>query len=425
MPCLLLDVFPEMHAAAKEAGFDYKLHSFPHDSISRKQWYCTIKPFEIKYPQYGVGSDELCSLHFKPSDFEASTLKHNAVPSVFTAVRRTELWELNRRLTHVARCCVPGCHTTVSYNLHPFVPEFDARDGGLARKRFRLWVRTLQVAPCEGRPEVWICRRHFVNGFPADLRNFHSVDWIPTLHLEDIPGNRCRECTVVVEKLQVEVPVRVAEEERDPNLEVPFCRLCLVQNVPLQSMFLNSSAGQQLAELIERFTAIKINSRRDCNGAVCFKCLENLAQMEKMEQIKARWNSKNDLLERLRANNNNLKEDPGVQEVEPPPVVSIPIDTLITSIIDPPPKEEDLDYEDFKQDLNPANISQDCVIVDPPAAEIIDLTDIDERERLINQAIANLRKQLKPRKRKRSKTNQTTTQDEPSPLKPCRNTRIG
>lgn len=431
MPCLLLEELPEMHAAAAEAGYNFKLHCFPRDSDRRNQWYSELKSLSITYPEHG-SSEEICSLHFKPLDFEAGSLRPNAIPSVFTTLRRTELWSLNRKLTNVARCCVAGCHTTVSFNLYPFVSKFDERDfRGLARKRYRLWVRTLQVEPCESRPEVWICRRHFVNGFPAKLGDFRSVDWIPTLYLEEIPGNRCRECSVVVEKLRVEVPATV-DEDRDPDLEAQFCRLCLVQNVPLQWMFLDSSAGQQLVELIERFTSIKIDFRQESNGSVCFKCLENLAQMEKMDQIKSLWNAKNDLLERLRANNNLPKEDPEVQDdVEPPPVVSIPIDTLITSIIEAPPKEEVededphyLDYDDCKPDLDPANISQDCVIVEPPPAEIVDLTDIEEREYLINLALNNLRRQMKPRKRKRSKTS-STSQDQPSSRKPCRNTRIG
>lgn len=273
---------------------------------------------------------------------------------------------------------------------------------------------------------MWICRRHFVYGFPAKLSDFLDVDWVPTLHLEGIPPNPCRECSVVLENL----PAR-EDRDRAPNLNTPFCRLCLEQNVPLQSMFLDSSAGQRLAELIRQFVNITVDLRHDSDSSVCIECLKKLAQMEEMVQVRARWNANNKLLERLRENNNQpeetvIKEDSHIQEMDSLPVVSIPMDTLFNSIFDSP-KEETLPYEDFKEDLeqhNPAEISQDCLVVDPPAIETVDLTEIDERERLIRQAMRTLRKQLKPRKRKRSKTSQNTS-SEPPRRKPCRNTRIG
>uniref|UniRef100_A0A8D8JRU0 (northern house mosquito) hypothetical protein n=1 Tax=Culex pipiens TaxID=7175 RepID=A0A8D8JRU0_CULPI len=426
MSCFLLEDLPEMHVAATDAGFKLKLYRFPQDPADRKQWYTAIKRFMRNgRPCQPREFNQLCSLHFKPSDFIGSDLIEGSIPCVFSPLSTADLWKLNRKRAQ-ARCCVPSCDTSAHYNLYPFVPSHDATEARLARKRYQLWLRTLQVAPCRTRPEVWICRRHFVYGFPAKLSDFLDVDWVPTLHLEGIPPNPCRECSIVLENLP-------AQEDRDraPNLNAPFCRLCLKQNVPLQSMFLDSSAGQRLAELIRQFVNITVDLRHDSDSSVCIECLEKLAQMEEMVQVRARWNANNKLLARLRENNNQLeetaiKEDSHIQEMNSLPVVSIPMDTLFNSIFDPP-KEETLPYEDFKQDLeqhNPADISQDCLVVDPPAIETIDLTEIDERERLIRQAMRSLRKQLKPRKRKRSKTSQNTS-SEPPRRKPCRNTRIG
>lgn len=256
------------------------------------------------------------------------------------------------------------------------------------------------------------------------MDDIDDVDWIPTLNLGGIPANPCRECLIVLQKLPA-VDVCV------PNLEVAFCRLCLAQSVPHQAMFLATSAGQRLAGLIEKFASIKVDLERDSDGVICFDCLENLAQMEKMERIKARWNAKNELLETLRRNNNQeetaIKEDRPVEDEEmgPVPVVSIPMDSLIDSIFEPTPMEESIpvDYKDFKEDLEqlPADVSQDCILLEPSLPEVIDLTDIEERERLILIAIRSLRKQMRPKKRKRSKSET----DKPSKRKPCRNTRIG
>ncbi|KAL9693176.1 hypothetical protein quinque_012461 [Culex quinquefasciatus] len=397
-----------MHVAATEAGFKLKLYKFPQVPADRKQWYTAIKRYIRKgRPCQPREFDQLCSLHFKPSDFIGTDLIEGSIPCVFSPLSTADLWKLNRKRAQ-ARCCVPSCDTSAHYNLYPFVPAHDETDARLARKRYQLWVRTLQVAPCRTRPEVWICRRHFVYGFPAKLSDFLDVDWVPTLHLEGIPPNPYRECSVVLENLPAQ------QDQR-----------------PLQSMFLDSSAGQRLAELIRQFVNITVDLRHDSDSSVCMECLEKLAQMEEMVQVKARWNANNKLLERLRENNNQpeetaIKEDSHIHEMDSLPVVSIPMDTLFNSIFDPP-KEETLPYEDFKQDLeqhNPADISQDCLVVDPPAIETIDLTEIDERERLIRQAMRTLRKQLKPRKRKRSKTSQNTS-SEPPRRKPCRNTRIG
>lgn len=207
-----------------------------------------------------------------------------------------------------AKCCVPGCPTSgsttseISNRLFPFSPT---GDDPLSRKRYELWVQILQTAPCRTRPVVWICHRHFLKGRPSELADSEDVDWIPRLGLKSIPKNPCREFAVVVQNAY----------DCALNLDAPFCRLCLEQNVPFMFVWPSSGDGIILARIIEQFAGIKISSERASDRVICNECLNKLRQIV---DIKESWKANNAQLEKMLKGLDDRPEDHPKTMKKPP-----------------------------------------------------------------------------------------------------------
>ncbi|XP_055627671.1 uncharacterized protein LOC129769419 [Toxorhynchites rutilus septentrionalis] len=226
-------------------------------------------------------------------------------------------------------CCVSGCKTTVKCVknikslVFPFVSEKPLRnrlkDECLYRKRYQLWLETLQLQP-EYASSSWICHKHFVRGRPALTRQHEDIDWVPTLELSTDPvpppSPAYKNMSAMLEDIgpQLDTTIEPKIERRlsideqtsrneGRDLVNPFCRLCLGRAAELRPLFSRQNADNRLLELIDELVCIYIDHETDYNCFICDDCEKKL---EEFQSIKLRWKANDFDLKSYRQNLSTL-----------------------------------------------------------------------------------------------------------------------